>query len=72
MKISSIKETEFDEKLVNFLKNYTMKTMKNLRLQRRGDSRQGVVSSVFGRNNKSQVKIDDSKFYDLQKFWNIF
>lgn len=35
-KIQSIKENEFDEKFANFLKNYTIKTMKNLRLLKRG------------------------------------
>ena len=63
-KIQSIKENEFDEKLVNFLKNYTLKTMNNLKNLKKGESRQGVVAG-FLRNNKKDVKIDETKFYDL-------
>ncbi len=30
-KLKSIKESDFDEKLVNFLKQFTLNTMKNIR-----------------------------------------
>lgn len=36
-KLQSLKESEFDEKMVNFLRNYTLNTMKNIRLIKRGD-----------------------------------
>jgi hypothetical protein len=71
LKIQSIKENEFDEKLVNFLKNYTVKTARNLKaLKKGGDSRPGFVGNLL--RNKTSVKIDDAKYYDLQKFWQIF
>jgi len=37
MKLQSIKEYDFDEKMVNFLRNYSLNTIKNIRLLKRGD-----------------------------------
>ena len=70
-KISTIRENEFDEKTVIFLKNYTLNAMKNLRLAKKGDTKSGSTMSNFLRVKKEQ-KIDESKFYDLTKFWLIF
>jgi len=38
MKLKSLKENEFDEKLVIFLKNFTLNTMKNINKLRKGSS----------------------------------
>jgi hypothetical protein len=56
--------------MVNFLKNYTLNTMKNLRLTKKGESKQGLVNSLL--RNKKEVKVDETKFLDLNKFWLIF
>jgi hypothetical protein len=37
-KIKSLKIEEFDEKLVNFLKNYTLNTMRNIKRLKQGDA----------------------------------
>jgi len=36
-KLQTIKESEYDEKMVLFLRNYTLNTMKNIRNARKGD-----------------------------------
>ena len=38
MKLKSLKENEFDEKLVVFLKNFTLNTMKNINKLRKSQS----------------------------------
>lgn len=65
-KLRSLKENEFDEKLVSFLKNYTLNTMKNIK-RLRLESGKGIVSSLM--TKKREVKIDDSKYIDLILFW---
>ena len=50
-----------------FLKNYTLNTNKNIKIARRGESRQGLVNTLL--RSKKEVKIDDSKYMDLTKFW---
>lgn len=70
MKVQSIKENEFDEKLVNFLRNYTLNSLKNIRYVKRGESKPGVLNNLL--RNKKEIKIDESKYIDLNKFWLIF
>lgn len=71
MKLQGTKENEFDEKMVIFLKNYTLNTIKNIKGARRGEySGKGLVNTLL--RNKKEAKIDDSKYFDLNKFWLIF
>ena len=67
-KFKSIKEADFDEKLVVFLKNYTLNTMKNIT-----KLRASVKTSIVNKFIKGkEVKIDESKYIDLSLFWQIF
>lgn len=71
MKLKVIKESDFDEKLVNFLKQFTLNAMKNIRNFKLASSkRQGIVSNIM--NKKKEVKIDETKYIDLTLFWQIF
>lgn len=68
-KLRSIKDNEIDEKMVLFLKNYTLNTMKNIRRLRQGESR-GIMNTIM--NKKKDVKIDEQKYIDLLQLWRIF
>jgi len=71
MKLKVIKESDFDEKLVNFLKQFTLNAMKNIRNFKLASSKsQGIVSNIM--NKKKEVKIDETKYIDLTLFWQIF
>ena len=65
-KIKAIKIEDFDEKLVHFLKHYTVNSMRNLK-RLREQSKGGVMSSVLGK--EKEVKIDEGRYVDLVLFW---
>lgn len=70
-KLRGVKDNEFDEKLVHFLKNYTLNTMKNIQRLRKGaDAKTGLIGNIMGK--KTTVKIDEGKYIDLALFWQIF
>lgn len=71
-KIRGLKLEEFDEKMVNFLKGYTLNAMRNIRrLRQAGESKgvMGAVSTMMGK--RKEVKIDESRYVDLILFWQI-
>mmetsp|Transcript_8862 Transcript_8862/g.8233 ORF Transcript_8862/g.8233 Transcript_8862/m.8233 type:complete len:493 (+) Transcript_8862:1431-2909(+) len=71
-RISTIKESQYDEKTVNFLKSYTLSSMRSLRNTKKNEN-QKMGNSVTGFfKNKKEVKIDESKYYDISKFWVTF
>lgn len=70
-KIQLIKEQEFDEKTVIFLKNYTVNSIKNINKAKKGDAKQGSSITNLLRTKK-EIQIDPKSFYDLNKFWLIF
>lgn len=51
-KISSIKESEFDEKTVLFLKNYTLNAMKNIKITKKADPKMGNSVTNFLKGKK--------------------
>lgn len=67
----SVKESEYDEKSVIFLKNYTLNVLRNLRNYKKNENKQGSYINNF-LNKKRDMKIDEAKFYDLTKLWMIF
>ena len=70
-KLRGIKESDFDEKLVNFLKQFTLNAMKNIRNYKQQFAKNNsLVSNLM--NKKKEVKIDESKYIDLSLFWKIF
>jgi hypothetical protein len=46
--------------------------MKNIRSGKKVDSKQGSSMTNFLRGKTKEQKVDESKFYDLSKFWLIF
>jgi len=71
LKLRSIKESDFDEKLVNFLKQFTLNAMKNIKNFKHQFAKSGgIVSNLM--NKKKDIKIDESKYFDLSLFWKIF
>ena len=68
MKLKDIKDSDFDEKMANFIKQFTLNAMKNIRdvklLYHDGVC---IVSNI--RNKKIEVKIDETKYIDLSLFW---
>jgi len=58
-KISSIRESEFDEKTVIFLKNYILNTMKNFKYTKRNDPKSGMTMTNLFRGSKKDSKVDD-------------
>ena len=71
-KLSGIKIEDYDEKMVHFLKNYTLNSMRNIRrLRQLNEQKGGVISGLMGAKKK-EFKIDESKYYDLLLFWQIF
>jgi hypothetical protein len=74
-KIKSLKIDDFDEKIVQFLKGYTLNTMKNIRRLRAMDAaaNKGIMGGINNMmNKKKEVKIDENKYIDLLLFWQIF
>ena len=70
IKLRTFKENDFDEKLVIFLKNFTLNSMKNIRAIKKGDGKSGLMGNILSK--KKEVKIDESKYIDLALFWQIF
>lgn len=70
-KISTINQNEYDDKMVIFLKNYTLSAMKNLKQNKQPVNQKGGVVQKFFQGKKDQ-KADDKSFYDSYKFWQIF
>ena len=69
IKLRTFKENDFDEKLVIFLKNFTLNSMKNIRAIKKGDGKSGLMGNILSK--KKEVKIDESKYIDLALFWQI-
>lgn len=67
-KFKQLKETDYDEKLVYFLKNYTLNTMKNI-VRLRNSQKQSLMNKLI---KGKEVKIDETKYIDLTLFWQIF
>lgn len=70
IKLQTFKENDFDEKLVIFLKNFTLNSMKNIRAIKKSDAKSGLMGNILSK--KKEVKIDESKYIDLVLFWQIF
>jgi hypothetical protein len=70
-RISTIKESEYDEKTITFLKFYTLSALKNIRSSKKVEQKSNSSMSSFLRGKK-ETKIEDVKFYDPFKFWTIF
>lgn len=71
MKISNIKESDFDEKTVTFLKNFTLNAKKNFRQQKIEGKSAYSLSNLVGGGKKKDPK-EERQFYDLKKLWLIF
>lgn len=76
MKVSSIPDTEFDEKTVLFLKQQTLNAISNLRRRAEIDlqnqkSQMSYMNQMRGKQ-PHQVAVDESKYIDILKFWVLF
>jgi hypothetical protein len=71
-KLKAMKESDFDEKFVTFLKNYTLNTMKNIEKIRSASTKQSIVGKIISSKPKEGIKLDEAKYIDLGIFWKIF
>ena len=72
VKLRTLKDSDFDEKLVTFLKQFTINTLKNIRAkqyQLNKSAQSGLKNMI---SKQKEIKIDDSKYIDLTLFWQIF
>ena len=67
LKLKVIPENDFDEKLVNFLKQFTLNAMKNIKNVKAAASKGSGITSIMAK--KKEIKIDETKYFDLTSFW---
>jgi len=77
LKIQGIRDADFDEKTVAFLKTQTQNTLKNLERRKVAEMQQqkqsmGYMQQIRGKAPVFDSQIDESKYVDLLKFWVIF
>jgi hypothetical protein len=77
-RIKTLKDSDYDEKLVDFLKNYTINALKNglvkeVVKKQMGNSVKGnsYFSGLMGGAKKAEVDVR-TKYYDLGLFWHLF
>lgn len=69
VKLRTLRDSDFDEKLVIFLKQFTINTLKNIRAkqyQLNKSAQSGLKNMI---SKQKEIKIDDSKYIDLTLFW---
>ena len=64
MKLKDIKDSDFDEKMANFIKQFTLNAMKHIRNVKLLYS-EGLSSESNNMNKKIEFKIDETKYIDL-------
>jgi hypothetical protein len=78
MKIQGIRETDYDEKTVGFLKQQTLNAFKNVAKRKAAELQSSKSGGYWaaarggGKQAQFESQIDESKYIDLLKFWVLF